>query len=142
MGDEIKTDFGLSLALMHELLKNLNQDWNSTGHTNARGRLKIAEMALVLIVGFCLGLRGEEISYTRIEGFFEHHNIGRQHPSFPHVIVMLMGRFKTETGERCHLKPLAFETLSGIPCRMWVECFLEMWIQCGGKKRGFAFADL
>ena len=141
MGDEIKTDFGLSLPLLHELMKNLNRDWNNTAWTNGRSKLRTAEMAMVLILGFCLGLRGEEIPFTRVEGFFDYHNIGRQHPNFPHVVAMLMGRFKTETGERCHLKPIAYETSSGVAVGMWTERFMEAWIQCGGRKKGFAFVD-
>ena len=139
MGDEVKTDYGISIQIVHEVLKNLGKEWN-----NARTvleKFKLAEFAMVLILGFCLGLRGEEITLTRLEGFFDNFNLGRQHPTFPHVIVKLMGRFKSETGERCHVKPLAWETTSGIAAGMWTERFLDMWLKAGGKKRGFAFAD-
>ena len=35
----------------------------------------------------------------------------------PHVIIPLRGRFKGETGERCHLVPLPAKTSSGVRIR-------------------------
>jgi len=141
MGDEVKTDFGLSLPVVLEILKNLSRDWNNTPPTSVLTRLKLAELAMIIILGFCLGLRGEEITLTRLEGLFDNFEMGRNHPTFPHVMVKLMGRFKSEIGERCHVKPLAWETNSGIAAGMWCERFLSTWLQAGGKRRGFAFVD-
>jgi len=141
MGDEVKTDYGISIQIVHEILKNLGREWNETPETSILAKLKLAEFAMVLILGFCLGLRGEEITLTRLEGFFDNFELGRSHPTYPHVMVKLMGRFKSETGERCHLKPLAWETNSGIAAGMWTERFMDKWVQAGGKRRGFAFSD-
>ena len=77
----------------------------------------------------------EEITKAPTTGFFNFFQSGRQHPKYPHVIVQLMGRFKMETGERCHLKPLAYKTSSRIAAGMWMERFIECWIMMGKPRQ-------
>jgi len=141
MGDDVRPDHGLSMDVMHALLKNLNRDWTKCGVLDWEAKLRVSEFALVLVIGFCLGLRGEEIMKVRTTGFFNFFKFGRGHDRHPHVVVQLMGRFKRETGERSHLLPLAFETASGISSGMWTERFMQAWAMLGKKKNSFAFVD-
>lgn len=46
---------------------------------------------------------------------------GRLDQEICHVVVPLFGRFKGETGKRCHLLLLANVINSGIQMRKWVE---------------------
>ncbi len=44
----------------------------------------------------------------------------------PHVLVVLLGNFKGETGVHHHMVSLASTTMSGIPLRWWLEKLLEV----------------
>ena len=46
---------------------------------------------------------------------------GRKDVEAPHVVIPLLGRFKSKIGERCHLLLLANVTASGILVRCFVE---------------------
>ncbi len=43
----------------------------------------------------------------------------------PHVVIPLLGRFKSEIGTRFHLTPIAAVTASGIQPLMWITRLLE-----------------
>ena len=141
MGDDVRPDFGLSLDLAHALLKNLNRDWHRASYDDWKEKGRVSEFAVILVIGFCLGLRGDEIMKTRSTGFYNFTKVGKLHAKHPHVVFQLMGRFNRETGERCHLMPLAFVTTSGISCGMWIERLMNAWDQQGKEKKGYAFVD-
>ena len=50
-------------------------------------------------------------------------------PDLPHVVVPLLGQFKGETGERCHLLMMINTTQSGIEVRKWVERVVQLFVQ-------------
>jgi hypothetical protein len=52
-------------------------------------------------------------------GITKHWEAGGAHKT-PHVTIVLLGRFKSEIGERYHLLPLAATTKSGLEIRKWV----------------------
>jgi hypothetical protein len=58
----------------------------------------------------------------------------KRHKQTPHVVVAIKGRFKGETGERCHLLALASKTKSGVNIRAYVELLIgvreEMKVSC------------
>jgi hypothetical protein len=93
------------------------------------------------------GLRCNHIRGFTARGFFadlgtirKYLAEGKRHPTHPHVVVALVGRFKGETGERCHLIPLPLETNSGIPDGKWVETLIN--IQASeGRTQGSALCD-
>jgi hypothetical protein len=69
-----------------------------------------------------------------------HHHKGSVHPSLPHTLVALLGRFKTESGEKYHLMPLALETYSGLRPGDWVERMLD-WYSRRGIASGPVFRN-
>ena len=66
---------------------------------------------------------------------------GRHDPEAPHVVIPLLGRFKGEVGERCHLLLLANETASGIPVRKCVDRMVTLLKNEGLNNAGPAICD-
>jgi hypothetical protein len=98
MGEEVRSDFALSIRVLHKMLGHLDHEWNES--RLAVKRKEVVEIACFLVLSFCLGLRGEEVVKMDIAGFLTYFAAGKEHPEFPHVMVPLLGRFKGETGER------------------------------------------
>jgi len=119
MGDVVRSDFAVTSDIINALLRSLNEEWEDAASWEARA--KIAEMAFVLIAGYCCGLRGEEIVKIDLAGLLKHLEVGKQDVAHPHVIVPLLGRIKGETGERYHMMVLARETQSGIRAGLWAD---------------------
>ena len=119
MGDVVRSDFAITAEIINALLVTLNEEWQDAASSDSRA--KIAEMAFVLISGYCCGLRGEEIVKADTAGFLKYIEVGKQDVRHPHVIVPLIGRIKGETGERYHMCVLARETKSGIQSGIWAD---------------------
>lgn len=119
MGEEVRSDYALSVGLLHLVLGNLNERWGEA--TTAGQRKEITEIAFFLVVAFGLGLRGEEVVKADVAGFLTYFDAGRDHATHPHVMIPLQGRFKGETGERWHLLPIVWKTRSGIEVGAWAS---------------------
>ena len=67
------------------------------------------------------GSKGLKVYFPTLEKYWEKGNHGydkeKEKGTPPHVIIPLMGQFKGEQGEQCHLLPLAMESKSGIQIR-------------------------
>ena len=61
----------------------------------------------------------------------------------PHVVVCLMGRFKSEMGEHNVLLPFASVTASGIKFRWWIKQLVQVLVLEGRSEGnpGPAFCD-
>jgi len=102
-----------------ELLKQLEDDYDNAGGEEEKDA--IVEFAVLLLVGFLLGLRGEEIMKTDISGLLKYLDVGAGDETFPHVVVPLIGRLKGELGERYHMLIMARVTRSGIQAEKWMD---------------------
>jgi hypothetical protein len=138
MGEEVRSDFALSIVVLHKILGHLDKEWLE-GRTSD-SRKEIAEIAMFLISGFCLGLRGEEVVKMDISGFLTYFEAGRDHPVHPHVMVPLLGRFKGETGERWHLLPIVWRTRSGIEAGTWATR-MKGSLEERRRLHGFVYSD-
>jgi hypothetical protein len=138
MGEEVWSDFALSIMVLHKILGHLDREWGEARTNEARKG--VAEIAMFLIAGFCLGLRGEEVVKMDIAGFLTYYEAGRSHLAHPHVMVPLLGRFKGETGERWHLLPIVWRTRSGIEAGIWAT---RMKVSLEERRRlhGFVYSD-
>ena len=65
-------------------------------------------------------LRGNEGFWVDADRLVAAIGMGK-HSAIPHVIISLLGRFKSEEGDRMHVFPLASVTRSGIRIRAWLE---------------------
>jgi hypothetical protein len=138
MGEEVRSDYALSIKVLHKILGNLDDRWREA--TTAPRRKEVVEIAFFLVLTFCLGLRGEEVVKLDIGGFFTYFESGKNHPEHPHVMVTLQGRFKGETGERWHLLPIVWKTRSGVEACVWATRMRDS-LQERGRHHGFAFAN-
>lgn len=64
-----------------------------------------------------------------------------KHSVILHVIISLLGRFKSEEGDRMHVFPLASVTRSGICIRAWLEQVVTV-LQTEQKHNCPAFCDV
>ena len=117
MGDVVKPDRALSLPVLHRIMEILERDWE---FANDEERELLAVEGSFYLIGFCGGLRGEEIPLTDITGIAKWWAEGEVENVDAHVTVALLGRFKGETGEKYHLLPLASVTSSGLQPRLWI----------------------
>jgi hypothetical protein len=107
MGEEVRSDFALSIKVLHRILGHLDKEWHDA-RTVAVHQV-VVEMTMFLVAGFGLGLRGEEVLKMDIASSMTYYEAGRDHSS-PHVMIPLLGRFKGETGEQWHLLPVVWKT--------------------------------
>jgi hypothetical protein len=138
MGEEVRSDYALSVQVLHQILANLERRWLDA--TAPARRKEVVKIAFFLVVQFCLGLRGEEVVKLDVAGFLTYFESGRDHAQDPHVMIPLMGRFKGETGERWHLLPLVWKTRSGIEAGVWAGRMREL-LQERQRLHGFVFAN-
>lgn len=93
-------------------------------HADDATQERLEELACYILIGFGVGLRGEEVPLVSTEGlvhFWE--ETGAE--STPYTMVTLYGRFKAETGYRWHCLPLCEGGRSGIPFRAWIGALLH-----------------
>jgi hypothetical protein len=135
MGDTHHPDLGISIEIMVELMKQFERDWRAVekNQRDWRGKKRVIFPALFSIVAYCGALRGEEVPLMDLVGVRRHHYEGMNHPQAEkrHTLAALLGRFKTETGEKYHLMPLAKESASGLKPGLWMERMLEWYREQG-----------
>ena len=104
------------------VLRRMEEEWLAVG-TTRKGKREISMCAGYLAVTFVYGLRGNEgfwVDGDRLVGGIE---LGRNDSteSPGHVVVLLLGKFKGEDGDRMHVFVLANESCSGIETRVLLE---------------------
>jgi hypothetical protein len=138
MGDVVNSDYAVSKEIVVALLRDLEDDWSSAA--TDKERFKLARMAMLLLCGYLCGLRGEEIMKVDIAGFLKYLDTGAEDSVRPHAIVPLLGRLKSEIGERYHMQVMARVTQSGMHAGIWCD---RMGALLVGRKKtnGFMFGD-
>lgn len=132
--------------LISEVLDEFESDWEElegTVMTNVEHRKQEAEIEFPAImgeVGYVLGLWGEEIPLMDLAGTWVNSARGKLHPTKKHGVVALLGRFKNEIGEKCHLMPVPFKTASGLKHMVWMNRMLD-WYEGAGIETGPVFRD-
>jgi hypothetical protein len=139
MGEEVRSDYALSLQVLYKILGNLDAHWSEA--LVIPRQKEIVEIAFFLVLTFCLGLRGEEVVKIDIAGFTTYFDSGKVNPEHPHVMIPLQGHFKEETGERWHLLPIVWKTRLGIKVGVWAAG--QMWDSLREQQHfhGFVFAN-
>jgi hypothetical protein len=139
MGDKVKQDLGVTIEQMLALMDRYEARW-----VQAQNVRHLEEMvvfpALFCIVSFCCALRGEETPLMSLSGTRLHLEEGERHPTMPHVVVALLGRFKMEVSEKYHLMPLVLVTASGLEPGKWIKRMVK-WYGDGGVTRGWVFRN-
>lgn len=77
MGEEVRSNFALSIKVLHPILGHLDKEWQEA--RTSVTRQAVVEMAMFLVAGFGLGLRGKEVVKMDIVGFMTYYEAGRDH---------------------------------------------------------------
>ena len=96
--------------------------------------------AAYIATTYSYSLRGNEGFWVDGDSLCQHINVGRYAQPIPHVVVALVGFFKTELGEQMHAFSLANVTRSGIRVRVWLERVVKI-LKDEGKRNCPAFCD-
>jgi hypothetical protein len=118
MGDISKPDKAISVPVLLEIMRVLEEEWNDP-FLQERKRLPLALEWAFYLISFCLALRGEEVPLVDLKGTREYFEAGGAH-SRPHVVVSLVGRFKLQLGLHTHIMPMVSKTRSGFAPRKWI----------------------
>lgn len=152
MGVTSKANLPVSIRVIVELLKRIKSDAAGLVERNEADQLyKFGAFAAVCTAG---SLRGCEGFLADLAGLIRNINKGK-HGSvpdklkeefdedvaekLPHVVICLLGRVKSETGEDTHQIGVANTTRSGIEVRWWIEKLIEI-CRHEGRRSGPAFA--
>ena len=94
------------------------------------------------VVLFSAALQGGEVLLGEASELVERITKRKHHVNHPHVLFLLMGWFKAETGECNLIFCLAIVSNSGIPNRKWLERLARLLRMEGRhKEAGPAFCD-
>ena len=125
MGDVWLPDRPVTLAELKACLELLEQDWTDM-MLDPAGQVQSGLTACVMIAGFFAALRGEEIVRVDAGAMISHWDESVGYGGAPHVPLMLVGRFKSETGEKVFTQPMAKESKSGVTIMIWFFRTLEL----------------
>jgi hypothetical protein len=138
MGDKVRQDLAISIEQMHELMKRYEERWEAAGDNRMIQR-SVLFPALFCIVAFCCALRGEEVPLMSLTGTVMHWEEALAHKT-PHVVVALLGKFKTLNSVKYHIMPLVLKTATGLKPGEWMKRMV-CWYKNGGITTGWVFRD-
>ncbi len=130
MGRFVMQDKALDIRILIEVLNNYRQDLQDMDIEPSRRR-DIKFFAAYMGTSMSGALRGGEGFMMERSELVSNIMKGRRSDKLPHVVMPLMGRFKSETGERNTMFVLAATTASGIRNRELLEEIVEVLIQEG-----------
>lgn len=117
MGQEVHQDWAIPLTVIHALLEHIDKEWLDT--TDPETRILVTSVGAYAIIAFCGSFQGSEIFLADLHGLRKYL---AEHPRDPNavcMIILLLGRFKGETGENYHLTPITAVTLTGLKVQEW-----------------------
>ena len=121
MGDVKIQDAAMSVDVLMALGEVLERRYQEAEQCQDEKQVfDIANVGAALMIGFSSALRGEELGHARLFETRELSNRGHIHPTRPHVLIALEGRFKGMIARQKHKIPLAERTKSGIQNRKWL----------------------
>ncbi len=136
MGDIVRPERALSHDILRAIMEELERDWETCPDRN---KLDLALEGAYYLIAYTLALRGEEVPLVEIRGITKHWEQSTQHVK-PHVVITLLGRFKSETGECYHMMPVLCSTPRGLEPKKWIERVLSEYRR-RGVDSGFMFRN-
>jgi len=122
LGRQLHQDLGISIGVMLEVQRDLESRWWEC--RTAQARRPVAELAVLFIVVYCWGLRGEEVFLISLGALRKVWGPSQSHV-IPHVLLALVGRRKRLIGCRAFLLPCVLETASGLRPGLWLGRIIE-----------------
>ena len=139
MGDVWLPDRPVLIPEIRAALELLEEDWE-TCLSDPGGQIAAGLTACLIIAGFFAALRGEEIVRIDAGSMIHHWDESFHYLEAPHVPLMLVGRFKNETGEKVFTQPLAHVSKSGVTIMIWFWRTLGL-LRANGKGSGPLFRN-
>ncbi len=150
MGYATQANLPLSSETIARTLKVICREAEGEDPRIAREYLKVGA---AIAVAVCASLRGPEVFQLDLaglranisrgrDGMMPHNPLkaGTNLSKVPYVLIVLIGKFKGETGTRQHMLSLASSTRSGIALRWWIEELIKIREE-EGCTHGPAFGD-
>ena len=101
---------------------NLMEEEVTRSTTTQRRKRILIMCGGYIAVTYSYSLRGNEGFWVDGDRLQSHIHLGRSEThEIPHIAVALLGRFKSEGGDRMHVFTLANVTKSGVKNRWWLE---------------------
>ena len=149
MGYVIKQDRALSIDLLMKMIEVLSKTIVESP-LGSNNQLSACMVLTYVTISFAASLRGNEGMKLDFGALLLHLNEGKTTSQIKstakvtkaHVIIPLRGRFKGESGERCHLLPLINVTKTGIQIRETIELFIKVRQHCNLPKSGWGFVKI
>ena len=137
VGEVVKSDWPVPIEVMKYVDRVLNKAWNLETDPDARKR--IAEMGAWYIMGFCVGLRGEEMLLIELAGTAASLRFLNQEED-AHFIIRLKGRTKGSliAGKGFEIPCIGTTEVSRLKPGRWVRRLVEV-VQSEGRTTGKLF---
>ena len=140
MGVRVKQDAAISIEVMVELDKRLNEQFLGLV-ADSPGREELVKAACFANLSFCASLRGFEVPRVVLEYLIEFRETEPSGDLPPHFGVPLAGRFKLQGNmDQNLLLFVAAETASGLRPLVWVNRLIDLHGE-KGITTGWAFRD-
>jgi hypothetical protein len=137
VGDVCRPDKAISIELMVAVMSRFEEKWKEAKGNKLKEQ-KVIFPALFALVAYVASRRGEEVPLMDLTETREKTFLGISHPTTPHVVISLVGRFKNEIGALKYHVPVVERTQSGLEIRVWIERML-LWY--GPDRKGYVFRD-
>ena len=134
MGRLVLQNIGISIDMLLLMLQGYEEELQEKALIDKQRKRRIIICGCAFVNLFVGALRGGEVLLMERTEFTSKIKSGKLHPTDPHVLIPLMGRFKGETGERNLLLPFASVTSSGIEVRLWNERLSKLLVEEGKDK--------
>ena len=136
MGLIKKQYFGVTIEIVKSLFEVWDVLYRREGLTRRRD---ISSLDSAMVVGFCGGLRVQEVFLASLNGIlpFWQETIKKKYCS--RIMVTLKGWFKGETGLKWHMLPLVDITELVIEVGNWVGIWLDVLVEKYGRLEGWIF---
>lgn len=122
VGERIRQDLAISMPVMLEVQKLLEEQWD---RSDVDSRRNVAEIGAFFLITYCASLRGYEtmkILLTTLRRGLVGPDEASQLQVQPHVVVPLKGRFKARSSQVQNLVLfVATETKSGLQPLLWAR---------------------
>ncbi len=138
VGDVNRPDKAVSIELMIAMMRRFEERWNAAVGLREAEK-DVIFLALFSLSAYVASLRREEVLLLDLAQTREKTNLGVNHPSNPHVVLSLSGRFKNEIGTLKYHIPIVEVTESGLNVKVWIE---RMLIWYGPDRKGYVFRDV
>ena len=137
VGEVVKQDWSIPINVLKYIDESLDELWVSA--VDVADRLRIAEMGTWFVVGFCTGLRGEEMLMIELEGTAQQLRFLRD-PALPHFLLQIRGRTKSSqlAGSSFQMPCIAVTDGTQLRPGRWIERLITV-LREKGRRSGRLF---